>query len=42
MIWRGTAKGALADNPNIEEKTKSINNAVAKMLAGFPPGSKSK
>lgn len=42
MIWRGTAKGALADNPNVEQKTKSINDAVAKMLAGFPPGSKAK
>jgi hypothetical protein len=37
MIWRGVAKGALAYNPNAEEKTETINNAIAKMLTQFPP-----
>jgi hypothetical protein len=42
MIWRGVAKGALAYNPDAADKTEMINNAVAKMLAGFPPGSDAK
>ncbi len=37
MIWRGSGTGILPGNQNVDEKTKTINNAVAKILTAFPP-----
>ena len=37
LIWRGTARKALHSNPTPEERTKTINAAVEKILKGFPP-----
>lgn len=37
LVWRGTATGAMSDSPSVEERTQNINNAVAKVLAQFPP-----
>jgi hypothetical protein len=37
MIWRGSGTGVLADNPNVEQRTKKVNEAVAKIIDKFPP-----
>ena len=37
LEWRGTAQGALADNPNVQERTANVDSAVSQMLAPFPP-----
>lgn len=37
LVWRGMATAALSSNPTPESSDKQINNAVAKMLNGYPP-----
>jgi len=37
LVWRGTGKGAIDPNATVEERTANINNAVAQILAQFPP-----
>jgi len=37
LVWRGTGTGALNPNATVEERTANINNAVAQILAQFPP-----
>ena len=37
MIWQGVATKTLSENPDQEERTQTINEAVAKLLADFPP-----
>jgi hypothetical protein len=37
LVWRGTGEKALDSNPDVEEKTNTINDAVAKILSNFPP-----
>ena len=37
LVWRGVGTGALSDSPSVEERTENINNAVAQILAQFPP-----
>jgi hypothetical protein len=37
LAWRGTAEGAMSDNPDVQERTANIDSAVAQMLAPFPP-----
>jgi len=37
LIWRGTARKVLDTNPTPEERTATINAAVAKILEAFPP-----
>lgn len=41
MIWRGVGRKALDPNPpdNPERITKSVNDAVNAIMAGFPPAS---
>ncbi len=39
MIWRGVASGAVDPGASPEQRTKRINEAVAKLLAKFPPAS---
>jgi len=40
IIWRGVARGTLSSNPSPEKMKKNINEAVRKILEGFPPRSK--
>jgi len=37
LVWRGVGTGALSNSPSVEERTENINNAVAQILAQFPP-----
>jgi len=37
MIWREVASGAVDPDASAEQRTKRINEAVAKLLAQFPP-----
>ncbi len=37
LIWRGTAESALPDSPSAQERTESINKAVVKIFASYPP-----
>ncbi len=37
LVWRGTGTGALNPSATVEERTANINNAVAQILAQFPP-----
>ena len=37
MIWRGVATGAVDSGASPEQRTKRINDVVAKLLAKFPP-----
>jgi hypothetical protein len=37
LVWRGTGTGGLNPNATVEERTANINNAVAQILAQFPP-----
>jgi len=37
LVWRGTARKVLDTNPTPEERTATINAAVAKILEAFPP-----
>jgi len=38
LEWRGTAQGAMSDNPDVQERTANVDSAVSQMLAPFPPG----
>jgi hypothetical protein len=38
LVWRGIGSGTLSQSPTVEERTKNVNNAVAQILAQFPPG----
>jgi hypothetical protein len=40
LVWQGVATKTLAENPDAEQRTKAINDAVAKLMADFPPASK--
>ena len=37
LIWEGHAKGLVAPNLSTEDGVKKVNEAVAKLLADFPP-----
>jgi len=37
MIWKGVATKTLSENPDMEERTQNVNDAVAKLMADFPP-----
>jgi hypothetical protein len=37
LVWRGTARRVFTSAPTAEEKTRIVNQAVQKLLAGFPP-----
>jgi len=37
LEWRGTAKGAMEDNPDVQTRTANVDSAVSQMLAPFPP-----
>jgi Holliday junction resolvasome RuvABC endonuclease subunit len=37
LVWRGTGTGVINPNATVEERTTNINNAVAQILAQFPP-----
>ena len=37
LIWEGHAKGLVAPNLSTEDRIKKVNEAVAKLLADFPP-----
>lgn len=37
LEWRGTAQGAMADNPDVQTRTANVDSAVSQMLATFPP-----
>lgn len=37
LVWRGAAQKALEENPTPEKIEKTINQAVAKVFANFPP-----
>ena len=37
LVWRGTGTGVIDPNATVEERTTNINNAVAQILAQFPP-----
>jgi len=40
LVWRGTATSIVDPSATPEEKTKKINEAVAKMFQDFPPPEK--
>ncbi|MEI5638824.1 MULTISPECIES: DUF4136 domain-containing protein [unclassified Pseudoalteromonas] len=37
LVWRGAKEGRLRKNQTPDERTESINNTIAEMLANFPP-----
>jgi hypothetical protein len=37
MVWRGTAKKAMSDNPSPEERDAAIDEAIQKMFEKYPP-----
>ena len=37
LVWRGSATGVLDENPSPEKVTQNVNNAVAAILAQYPP-----
>ncbi len=37
LVWRGTARSILPNNPSPEQATDLINKVVAKILEKFPP-----
>ena len=39
QVWQGTATGDLNQDLSPDDRTQQINDAVAKVLDGFPPGS---
>lgn len=41
LVWRGTAEGALPQNPSASEQTEGIDSAVEQMFAKYPPKTKS-
>ena len=38
LKWRGTASKTLDPSASVDDKTKNVNDAAAKMFAGYPPG----
>lgn len=38
LVWRGVAEGQVKEIQDPEKRRARINEAVAKILAGFPPG----
>lgn len=38
LIWRGSAEGTVDPGATTDEKIENVNEAVAKILADFPPG----
>ncbi len=40
LMWRGWARGRLRKNPSPEETTADVNEAVAAILAQFPPAAR--
>ncbi|HEY7114651.1 MAG TPA: DUF4136 domain-containing protein [Thermoanaerobaculia bacterium] len=38
LKWRGTASKTLDPSASVDKKTEHVNEAVAKMFAGYPPG----
>jgi len=36
-VWQGRATGALSENPSPEGSAESMNKAVSRILASFPP-----
>ena len=39
MVWTGTATTDLDDNRTPQERQELVDEAVSKLLEGFPPGS---
>jgi len=39
QVWQGTATGDLNQDLSPDDRTQKINDAIAKVLDGFPPGS---
>jgi Domain of unknown function (DUF4136) len=37
LVWRGIGEARLEGNPTAQERTKEIDEAVAKIMASFPP-----
>ena len=37
LIWRGTGQDVVDPNADTQKRTETINNAVSKILAQFPP-----
>jgi len=37
LKWRGTASKTLDPSASVDKKTENVNEAVAKMFAGYPP-----
>ena len=37
LLWHGVARSVVPDNPNPDEITKLVNEAVAALLKDFPP-----
>ena len=40
LVWRGTARKTLSQNPDAEETTKTVDDVMAKLFADFPPPGK--
>src|SRR5512143_2366607 len=40
LVWRGTASDTLDPNASPEKKEKNLQEAMAKLLAGYPPAKK--
>jgi len=38
LVWRGSGQGEVRERADPDERTRRINNAIAKILAEFPPG----
>jgi hypothetical protein len=38
LVWRGVGTGVVSQSVSPEERAENINNAVAMILEGFPPG----
>jgi hypothetical protein len=39
LVWRGSAQAEVSENRSPEARDERLNEAVTRMLAGFPPGS---
>jgi hypothetical protein len=37
LVWRGTAEGTLSEHPTPEEIEKRTNDAIKKIMDGYPP-----
>ncbi len=38
LVWRGSGQGEVRERADPDERTRRINDAIAKILAEFPPG----